>query len=248
MDVLGIDVGGSGIKGAVVDTDTGTLRTDRYRLKTPTPSTPKAMGKVVKRIVHHFGWEGPIGCGMPGPLKGGRLMTANNIDKAWLGEDPSAVYSESVGRKVTVINDADAAGLAEIHFGAGKGVRGVVLLLTLGTGIGSALFINGVLVPNTEFGQIEVRGKKGERRAAAQIRTKKNLSWKQYAVVLTEYLEAVEQLLWPDLIILGGGVSKTADKFIPRLKNISAVVPAEMRNQAGIVGAALGHVHNPLAY
>jgi polyphosphate glucokinase len=248
MDILGIDVGGSGIKGAIVNTETGTLTTDRYRVKTPTPSTPKAMAKALTRVVEHFSWEGPIGCGMPGPLKSGRLMTANNIDKAWLGEDPSAVFSEASGQNVTVINDADAAGLAEIRFGAGKDVRGVVLLLTLGTGIGSALFIDGVLVPNTEFGQIEVRGKIGERRAAAQVRTKKNLSWKQYAEVLTEYLEAVEHLVWPDLIILGGGVSKTADKFIPRLENLSTVVPAEMRNRAGIVGAALGYVHNPLVH
>jgi len=245
MDILGIDVGGSGIKGAIVNTDTGTLTTDRFRVKTPDPSTPKAMAKAVTRVVEHFHWEGPIGCGMPGPMKNGRLMTANNIDKSWLDEDPAAIFTNACGRKVTVINDADAAGLAEIRFGAGKGVRGVVLLLTLGTGIGSALFVNGTLVPNTEFGQIEVRGKKGERRAAAQVRTKKDLGWKQYAEVLTEYLEAVEQLVWPDLIILGGGVSKTADKFMPRLKNLSTVVPAEMRNEAGIVGSALGYVQSP---
>jgi polyphosphate glucokinase len=239
MEVLGIDVGGSGIKGAVVDLEKGTFVTDRFRVKTPNPSNPKKMGKAVAKVVRHFNWTGPVGCGMPGPQRNGKLMTANNIDRSWIGTDPSEVFSEVCGRPVTVINDADAAGLAEMRFGAGKGVNGVVLLLTLGTGIGSGLFMNGVLVPNAEFGQIEVRGKKGERRAAAQIRTKRNLSWKRYAKVLSEYISAVEQLIWPDLIIVGGGISKSSEKFLPRLDVLSTVVSAQMLNDAGIVGAAL---------
>lgn len=227
------------MKGAVVDTSAGVLVTERLRIKTPKPATPEAMGRVVRKMIERFTWDGPIGCALPGPLKNGIMMTANNIDKSWIGVDARDAIEKTCGRPIAVINDADAAGLAEMKFGAGQHQRGVVLLLTLGTGIGSALFVNGVLVPNTEFGQIEVRGKKGERRAAYRVKEQKGLSWKQWSRLVSEYVDTVEQLIWPDLIIIGGGVSKKAEKFLPRIKSRTTIVPAQLRNQAGIVGAAL---------
>jgi polyphosphate glucokinase len=239
MKALGIDVGGSGIKGAIVDTHTGRMVSPRYRVKTPVPPTPRAMAKVVARIVHHFGWKGLVGCGMPGPIVHGKIMTATNIDKTWIGQNVRDVYEKACGCRVSVVNDADAAGLAEMKFGAGKNSRGIVLVLTLGTGIGSALFVDGTLVPNTEFGQIELRGKIAEQRASARIRKAKGLSWQQWSNRLNEYFRAIETLLWPDLFIVGGGVSKKAGKFIPKLKTHAPVVPARLKNEAGIVGAAL---------
>lgn len=239
MEQLGIDIGGSGMKGAIVDTDTGNLITERYRTATPNPSTPAAMAEVLTQIPKEFNWKGRIGCGFPAPIKEGKVLTANNIDKSWLGVKAHKVFEKACGHPVIVINDADAAGLAEMKFGAGRGVSGVVLLLTIGTGIGSALFVDGKLVPNSEFGQIELRGKKGERRASDRTRSKKDMSWKQWSNVLGEYINAVESLVWPDLIIIGGGVSKKADKFLPRIEARARIVPAQLRNQAGIVGAAL---------
>jgi polyphosphate glucokinase len=239
MEQLGIDIGGSGIKGAIVDTDTGKLVTERYRTETPDPSTPDAMAEVLTLIPKEFNWKGRIGCGFPAPIKEGKVLTANNIDKSWLGVKAHEVFEKACGHSVIVINDADAAGLAEMKFGAGRGVSGVVLLLTIGTGIGSALFVDGKLVPNSEFGQFELRGKKAERRASDQVRSKKDMSWKQWSKVLGEYITAVENLVWPDLIIIGGGVSKKADKFLPRIKARAEIVPAQLRNEAGIVGAAL---------
>jgi polyphosphate glucokinase len=239
MRALGIDVGGSGIKGAVVETTTGKLVADRFRIKTPVPSTPKALAKVVARIVQHFKWRGAVGCGMPGPIVHGKLIHAVNLDEAWTGAKVQEIYEKACGCRVTVINDADAAGLAEMKFGAGKKRRGVVLLITLGTGIGSALFVDGKLLPNTEFGQIEIRGKAAETRASARVRKTKTLTWDQWTLRLDEYLRRVESLVWPDIIIIGGGVSRKASKFIPRLKTHAEVVPARMRNEAGIIGAAL---------
>jgi polyphosphate glucokinase len=237
--VLGIDVGGSGIKGAVVDVASGRLVSGRYRLATPGPATPKAMARVVARIVRHFEWSGPVGCGMPGPIKEGRVMALANLDKSWIGVKAPELYSSECKCPVTVLNDADAAGLAEMRFGAGKGRTGVVLMLTLGTGIGSAVFVDGRLMPNTELGQIELNGKIAEQRASARARKEKGLTWEKWGKRLNQYLHAVEELVWPDLIILGGGVSKKADKFFPFIKTRAELVAALMYNQAGIVGAAL---------
>lgn len=240
--VLGIDVGGSGIKGAVVNIATGSLVGGRFRIATPDPATPKAMARVVARIVDHFGWHGPVGCGMPGPIKDGRVLALANLDKSWIGVRAFEQYSDACGCTVAVLNDADAAGLAEMRFGAGKTLTGVVVVTTLGTGVGSSVFANGTLVPNTEFGQMEVRGKRAEERAAARIRKERNLSWKRWSGYLDEYLHAVENILWPDAFIIGGGISKKAGKFFPLLTVNAPVFPAALRNEAGIVGAALGAV------
>jgi polyphosphate glucokinase len=208
-------------------------------VKTPQPATPEAMAHVFNGIVKHHKWQGPIGCAMPGPIKSGKVLTANNIDKSWIGVEAVELFGRACGRHVTVINDADAAGLAEIRFGAGKDKKGVVVLITLGTGIGSALFVDGELVPNTELGQIEVRGKNAERRASARIRKEKGWGWEKWAKAVAEYLHIVEQIIWPDLIIIGGGVSKSAGKFLPYIKSRAVIVPAQLRNDAGIIGAAL---------
>lgn len=233
------------MKAAVVDIRTGKLLTERHRIKTPQPATPEAMAKVVARLVKHFKWRGPIGCGMPGPVKDGRIMTANNIDKSWLDVVAHKLFSKACGQPVVVINDADAAALAEMKFGAGRKAKGVVVLVTLGTGIGSAIFHDGVLVPNTELGQIEIGGKNAEKIASARIRKEKNMSWKKWAKRVSKYVETIEQLIWPDLIIIGGGVSKRSEKFIPRIKTRAKVLPAQMRNEAGIVGAALAVTVSP---
>ncbi len=239
MKILGIDVGASGIKGAIVDTVTGTLLTDRHRIETPDPATPKAMAKVMAEIAQHFEWKGRVGCGMPGPIKDGKVLTANNIHKSWIGTEAEPLYEKASGCKVTVINDADAAGLAEMKFGAGKGKKGIVVLITLGTGIGSALFANERLVPNLELGQIEIRGKNAELRASGRIRKGKGLSWSVWGKAVNEYLHVVEKIVWPDLIIIGGGMSKKSEKFLSHIDTRTKVVPAKLRNEAGIIGAAL---------
>jgi polyphosphate glucokinase len=227
------------MKAAIVDTRTGKLLSERHRIKTPQPATPEAMAKVFGRLVKQFAWRGPIGCGMPGPVKDGRIMTANNIDKSWLGAVAHKLFSKACGQPVVVMNDADAAALAEMTFGAGRKTKGVVVLITLGTGIGSAMFHDGVLIPNTELGQIEIGGKNAEKLASARARKQNNMSWKKWAKRVAKYVETIEQLVWPDLIIIGGGVSKRSEKFIPRITTRAKVVPARMRNEAGIVGAAL---------
>lgn len=236
---LGIDVGGSGIKGALVDLRRGTLISDRYRIKTPEPSTPRALSHAVARIVRHFNWKGPIGCGMPGPIKDGKVLALANLHKSWIGVRAADVFTKACGRRVRVVNDADAAGLAEMRFGVGKGIRGSVVILTLGTGIGSSVFTDGMLIPNCEFGQMEMRGKPAEQRAAARVRKEKGLSWEQWGKRLNVYLLALENVLWPDLIILGGGVSRRAAKFVPFVTTRARVVPAHLKNEAGIIGAAL---------
>ncbi len=237
--VLGIDVGGSGVKGAPVDTTTGELAGERFRVETPQPATPKAVAEVVGEVAGHFGLPGSIGITMPGVVKDGKLLTAANIDKAWIGTDAAEIFGAATGRTVTVLNDADAAGIAEMRFGAGKGRTGVVVMITLGTGIGCAVFNDGVLLPNTELGHLEIRGKDGETRASARAREEKNLDWKTWGERVDEYLERLDALLWPDLIIIGGGVSKKADKFFPYLSTRAELVVAELQNEAGIVGAAL---------
>jgi polyphosphate glucokinase len=238
--VLGIDIGGSGIKAAPVDTETGELMADRQKLATPQPSTPDAIGAVVEDLVKTFSWTGQAGVTFPGVVTGGVIRTAANVDHSWIGVDAVKTFGVSTQLAVTVINDADAAGVAELRFGAGKGVGGTVLLLTLGTGIGSALFIDGTLIPNTEFGHIQIRGKDAEKRASEHAREEHDLSWGAWAGRVDEYLEQMEALLSPDLIIIGGGVSRKSDKFLPLLKGLRAkIVPAALQNDAGIVGAAL---------
>jgi polyphosphate glucokinase len=243
MKVLGIDVGGSGIKGAPVDTSRGALLAERHRIATPQPATPKAVARTIAQIAAHFRWKGPLGCGVPTVVLRGIVCTAANISRQWLGVDARTLLGQATGCPVSVINDADAAGYAEMHFGAGRGQAGVVVLVTLGTGIGTALFINGHLVPNTELGHLEIHGKEAEAWAADSVRESKNLSWKKWAERLKAYLAYLENLLWPELIIIGGGVSKKADKFLPRLRLRTPIVAAKLLNDAGIIGAALAYEH-----
>ena len=239
MEILGIDVGASGIKGATVDTRSGEMTASRIRVPTPEGATPEAVSEVVGQLVTRFRWSGPVGCGFPAAVRQGRVLTAVNISDHWVGESVTTLFQEAVGRPVTVINDADAAGLAEMRFGAGRGRAGLVMILTLGTGIGTSLFIDGRLVPNTELGQVEFRGSPAEKRAAAIVRERQGLSWAKWARRLDEYLHSMEYYFWPDLMILGGGVSKKSEKFLPLLTLQTEVVAAQMLNNAGIVGAAL---------
>lgn len=235
---LGIDIGGTGIKAAPVDLATGTLLAPRERILTPKPATPTAVADVVAQLVRHFDWTGPIGAAFPAVVKGGVVHTAANVDASWVDANAAEVFSQAAGATVTVVNDADAAGMAEVAFGAAKGRTDTVVMLTLGTGIGSAVFSNGQLVPNTELGHLEIRGQDAERRASEIARERDKLSWKQWAKRLNEYLGHLEVLLWPDLIVVGGGISKKAEKFLPHLKTMAEIVPAQLLNEAGIVGAA----------
>lgn len=239
MQILGIDIGGSGIKGAPVDIEKGILVTERHRIPTPQPSVPEAVADVVAQVAQHFDWEGAIGCTFPAVIKGGVAFSAANVDISWIGVNGEKLMVEKTGCPVRLINDADAAGLAEMEFGAGKGHKGVVIILTFGTGVGSAVFYNGQLVPNTEFGHMEMRGKDAEERVADRIRKDKKLTWPEWAAQVNEFLARMEILFSPDLFIIGGGVSKKHDKFFPYLKTMAAIAPAKMRNEAGIVGAAM---------
>jgi polyphosphate glucokinase len=236
---FGIDIGGSGVKGAPVDLDAGALVTERLRIDTPVPATPQAVAEVVTEIVDRFDWSGPIGCTFPAVVQHGVVHSAANVDKSWISTDAAGIFSEACGRPVTVTNDADAAGVAEMRFGAGKGQAGTVFIATLGTGIGTALFVDGVLVPNMELGHIEIDGVDAETRAASRWRKEHDLSWEEWGDRVNRYLRTVERLIWPDLIIIGGGVSRKHDRFFPRLRTTTPVVAAELRNDAGIVGAAL---------
>lgn len=239
MQVLGIDVGGSGIKGAPVDTRTGKLLAERLRIKTPKGADPGPVADVVAEIARSFEWKGPIGIGFPAPIKAGVTMMAANVSDDWVGLNADELFTKTTGCNCTMINDADAAGLAEMKFGAGKGQPGTVIMITLGTGIGTAIFHRGNLLPNTEFGHLDMNGKDAEHRASDAVRQLEDLSWKKYAKRLNKYLAAMEKLFWPDLFIVGGGISKQADKYIPLLKIETPVVPAQFLNEAGIVGAAL---------
>jgi polyphosphate glucokinase len=240
VQILGVDIGGTGIKAAPVDTETGTLVAERVKLPTPQPAEPDAVADVVRQLVSGFGWKGPAGIAFPGVITGGVTRTAANLDKAWIKLDARSLFGKATGLGVNLINDADAAGMAEMKFGAGAGHKGVVLMLTFGTGIGSALFMDGVLVPNTEFGHIEIRGKDAEKRASEHAREEEDLSWGKWAGRVDEYLEHMEMLLSPGLFILGGGISRKSDKFLPKLTGLKApVVVAAMHNDAGIVGAAM---------
>jgi polyphosphate glucokinase len=239
MVVLGIDVGGSGVKGAPVDTEKGLMIADRHRIATPQPATPQAVAQVIRHIVRHFKWKGPIGCGVPCVIKRGVAYTAANLDRSWIDMDVRRLLERATRCPVRVLNDADAAGLAEMRFGVGRNRAGVVLMVTLGTGIGSAVFIDGTLLPNTELGHLVLRGKDAEVRASDRARREKDLSWKKWAKRLEEYLCYLERMLFPDLIIVGGGVSKEHAKFLPRLKTSARIVPAQLLNEAGIIGAAI---------
>jgi polyphosphate glucokinase len=239
MQILGIDVGGSGIKGAPVDTDTGKLVAERVRIKTPEEAEPEPVAEVVARIAQSFDWKRPIGIGFPAPIKNGIAMMAANISEKWVGINADELFTSATGVPCKVGNDADVAGLAEMTFGAGKDQTGTVIMLTLGTGIGTAIFSNGHLLPNTEFGHLEMNGKDVEYRASDAARQAKDLSWRKYARRLNSYLLAMERLFWPDLFIIGGGISKVHDRFIPLLTVRAKVVPAQFQNEAGIVGAAL---------
>lgn len=238
--LVGVDIGGTGIKAGVVDSRRGALIGERVRVLTPQPAGVEAVVAATAAVVAGLPPDaGPVGIGVPAPIVGGVVTAAANIDPSWIGAPAADLFAAAIGRPVVVLNDADAAGIAEMRFGAGRGVRGVVLVLTLGTGIGSALFVDGALVPNTEFGHIEIRGKDAERRASATARERRGLSWAEWAPLLDEYIDRIDALLWPDLIILGGGISKKADRYLPLLSSRPPVVPAALRNEAGIVGAAL---------
>ena len=240
MQALGIDIGGSGIKAAPVDVDTGKLIAERQKIATPRPAVPDAIADVVKQLTTSFKWSGPIGITFPGVVIDGVIRTAANLDPAWIGTDASSLFGKATGHSVRVLNDADAAGIAEMTFGAGGGEKGTVLMLTFGTGIGSALFTGGLLVPNTEFGHVEIHGQDAETRASEHAKDLHDLSWGKWAGRVDEYLKHMEATLSPQLIIVGGGISRQSAKWVPLLTGISArIVPADMLNNAGIVGAAM---------
>lgn len=238
--VIGIDIGGSGIKGNLVDLDLGEPIGERLKVATPDPSTPEAVGDVIQEMVEHFGVPGPVGCTFPAVVRHGVTMSAANVDDSWIGTDAAALFSSVTGRKVTVVNDADAAGLAEMSFGSGRNRDGVVICLTFGTGIGSAVFTHGVLVPNTEFGHLEFRGFESvEDWAAARVKDDEGLSWSEWAERVDAYLQHLERVMSPDLFVIGGGVSRKFDRYASDLHTSCEVVAATLRNEAGIVGAAM---------
>jgi polyphosphate glucokinase len=244
MEILGIDIGGSGIKGAPVDVTKGVLVADRYRIPTPQPSTPGAVADTVADIARNFQWTGPIGCTFPAVIKNGIVYSAANVDKSWIGFDGKDLLEKATGSPVLLINDADAAGIAEMQFGAGRDRKGMIFVLTLGTGIGSAIFVDEVLVPNTELGHMQVKCRKSraveaEEYASDRIRKEDKLGWREWAGRVNEYLDLLEALFSPDLFILGGGVSKKHEKFLPLLNTRADIVPAQLLNEAGIAGAAL---------
>ena len=245
MNALGIDIGGTGIKGAPVNVETGELLAARFRIPTPKPALPNAVADVVEQIAKHFDYSGPAGVTFPAIIKKGVVYSATNVDKSWIGTDAAKLFRSHLGGPVTVVNDADAAGIAEMHFGAGRGRDGVVILLTFGTGIGSAIFHEGRLLPNSEFGHIQIRGKDAEKRASEKVREDKGLSWKKWASLVSDYLAYLEKLFSPDLFIIGGGVSNKSEKFLPYLASKTEVIveAAQMRNEAGIIGAACLAIH-----
>lgn len=246
MQALGIDIGGSGVKGAIVDLERGELVGERIRFETPADSKPEAVAPLVGEIVRQLDWHGPVGITFPGIIHHGVIKSAANLDKSWVDVDAVRLFEQVTGRPVRVLNDADAAGIAEIEFGAGRHRPGVTTMLTFGTGIGSALFLDGKLVPNTEFGHLQIRGKPAEHRAAARIRKEENLSWEQWVDRVNEYLAQLEFFLSPDLFIIGGGISKKYDRFIHLLQANAQIVAAQLMNDAGIIGAA-GYVRDLVA-
>ncbi|MBZ6228138.1 polyphosphate--glucose phosphotransferase [Streptomyces olivaceus] len=242
MQIFGVDIGGSGIKGAPVDLDRGALAQERCKVLTPHPATPDGVADGVKQVVEHFGWTGPVGLTFPGVVTAGATVrTAANVDKSWVDTDARALFGERLGGlDVTVVNDADAAGVAEMAFGAGRGRKGTVVLLTFGTGIGSAVFTDGALVPNTELGHLELDGHDAEKRASSKVKDDHDMSWEQWAHRVQKYLAHVEMLFSPELFVIGGGVSRKSHKFLHHIEGIQAeIVPAQLQNNAGIVGAAM---------
>jgi polyphosphate glucokinase len=246
MRILGIDIGGTGIKGAPVELPSGEILAEHLHLPTPQPATPRAVSAVIQKMVRHFQFTGRVGIGFPGVIRQGVVGTAVNLSPSWVGKNAEKIFKKAVKLQVSVINDADAAGLAEVHHGAGKKEKGTVVLITLGTGIGSAVFIGGELVPNTELGHLPLHGKDAEKTASAKAREKHDWGWKKWSKRVREYLQLVEKLINPDLIIVGGGVSRRAEKWLPRAsQGIRAkVVPAKLHNEAGIVGAAMAATKN----
>ena len=237
---LGIDFGGSGIKGALVDIETGELTTERHRIPTPDPATPKAVAQKIKEITEHFNYKGMMGIAFPSAVQGGIIQTAANIDKSWIGKDAPAIFKEVTGCDSVIINDADAAGLAEMRFGHGKDLKGVGLIVTVGSGLGTALFTNGVLMPNTELGHVHFKKKEAEKWASDAVRKKENLSWKKWAKRFGKYLHYMEKLFYPEIIIIGGGASKKFEKYESYLHKVKTrVLPAYLQNHAGIIGAAI---------
>lgn len=241
MKVLGIDIGGTGIKGAPVELPSGEILAEHLHLPTPQPATPGAVSAAIKKMIQHFQFSGPVGAGFPGVIRQGVVETAVNLSPSWVGKNAEKLFKKATRLSFTVINDADAAGIAEIHHGAGRKRKGTVAMITLGTGIGSAIFIGGVLVPNTEFGHLTLRGKDAETIASAKAREVNGWSWKKWSKRVREYLHLIDRLISPDMIIVGGGVSRRAEKWLPRVsKGVKAkVVPAKLHNEAGIVGAAM---------
>ncbi|MCD8547145.1 MAG: ROK family protein [Aeromonadaceae bacterium] len=239
MMILGVDIGGSGIKGAIVDTDTGLIVGERHRIATPQPATPEAMADSLKALVAHFAWQGPIGCGFPATIHHGVVFTAANIDASWVNVDAQSLFSQACGSSCYLLNDADAAGLAEMRFGVGQGKDGVVMLITIGTGLGSAIFVNGQLHPNTELGHLKIKGRIAEHYCSDAVRQREDLGWKKWGRRFSRYLQRLEFLFNPDLIILGGGASQKLANFQDQLYTRAPVVAAQSLNQAGIIGAAL---------
>lgn len=239
MEALGIDIGGSGIKGATVDLTTGELTSKRHRIKTPSESSPDAVTEVLHQVVGFHGWKGPVGITFPGVVLDGVIWTAANVDHRWIGYDAQTAFSDALGEHAIVVNDADAAGLAEARYGSAKGATGVCLVLTFGTGIGSALLMDGVLVPNSELGHLEFKGIDAEKYAAARLVKRDNMDIDWWAERVNEYLRYVERILTPKTIVFGGGISKRFDAIEPHLETRAVVVPATLRNNAGIVGAAM---------
>lgn len=246
MELLGIDIGGSGIKAALVDTAEGKLTTERYRVDTPEDSSPQRVAEIIGEVARHFAWQGPIGCGFPGVVQHGSIRTAANVSKSWMNVHAEEIFSAVTGCPVRVVNDADAAGLAENRFGAVHGQPGITIVLTVGTGIGSAIVVDGVLLPNTELGHLKFRGESAERYASDAARKREDLSWKDWTRRLNEYLAYVYSLFYPDRFVLGGGVSKKFDKIEEYLQAPCPVYPALLKNEAGIVGAALSARDLPL--
>lgn len=239
MEVLGIDVGGTGIKGAPVNIETGELLKERHRIPTPQPATPEAIAKVIKELVDFFGWKGKIGLGFPAVIQRGIVLTASNIDNSWIGIPINKYLSEKTGCDVFAVNDADAAGVAELNFGVGNDKKGIVLLLTIGTGVGSVLFVDGKLIPNTELGHMVFRDKTVEKYISNSVRENKELTWEKYGKRFKKTLKYFEHLFYPDLIIIGGGISKKMDFLMPFIDIKTNVVPAQLMNEAGIIGAAV---------
>lgn len=238
MNILGIDIGGSAIKAAPVNPIDGTLAADRIRIVTPQPATPNAIVKIIAEITEHFNWTGQIGCGLPAVIRNGIAYTAANIDAAWVNTNVVELFSTRTGLDITVLNDADAAGLAEMHYGAGSKASGTTIVVTAGTGLGTALFRDNILIPNTELGHLQLHGKNAEQFASAAVRTKLNLSYSEWAKRFDDYLHRLEELFWPDLFIVGGGISKAHAQFFPHLTIQTKILPARLRNDAGIIGAA----------